>query len=74
MEQIDIIRKIQEISVKHESGKPNIKISELAAELNITEQSLIPVIRHFKNMAYIQYTSPAEKEIKLTDIGKFGKF
>lgn len=65
----EVYRKIKEISSRTPNPRPMVNVDNMAAELKLMKQYIIPMLTELKDMRLISFDKPAADHIKLTLLG-----
>jgi len=65
----EVFRKIKEISTRAMQPRPLVNTSDLAAELGITRESLMPSLNSLKQLRLVNFNDTQGAAIRLTLLG-----
>ena len=65
----EVFRKIKEMSTRTVSPRPLVNTGELAQELGITRDALMPSLNSLKQMRLVNFHDPLGSAIRLTLLG-----
>jgi predicted transcriptional regulator len=65
----EVFRKIREISLRVPNPRPSIPVGNIANELNVTHETLVPYLTELKDMRLIKTNDSLAKSISLTLLG-----
>ncbi len=65
----EVFRKIKEISVRAVQPRPSVSVSELAQEMSVTRESLMPSLTQLKQLRLLNFNDAQGSSIKLTLLG-----
>ncbi|MBL7683888.1 MAG: hypothetical protein JNK00_11055 [Flavipsychrobacter sp.] len=65
----EVYRKIKEISSRTPNPRPMVNVDNMAAELKLMKQYIIPMLTELKDMRLISFDKPGAEYIKLTLLG-----
>ncbi len=68
-----VFRKIKEISARGIHPRPPVNTSELASELLVTTESLMPSLSQLKQLRLVNFSDPKGSTIRLTLLGSVVK-
>ena len=68
-----VFRKIKEISARGFHPRPAVVTRELANELQVTPESLMPSLTELKQLRLVNFSDPKGTTIKLTLLGSVVK-
>ena len=64
-----VFRKIKEISSREMQPRPAVAINQIARELSVTTDSLLPTLDQLKNLRLVNFSDGQATSIKLTLLG-----
>jgi predicted transcriptional regulator len=65
----EVFRKIKEMSLRTSTPRPLVNSSELAMELGITRDALMPSLNSLKQLRLVNFNDPQGQAIRLTLLG-----
>jgi predicted transcriptional regulator len=65
----EVFRKIKEISVRAVQPRPSVSVHELAQEMSVTRESLMPSLTQLKQLRLLNFNDAQGSSIKLTLLG-----
>jgi hypothetical protein len=69
----EVFRKIKEISVRAIQPRPSVSVHELAQEMSVTRESLMPSLTQLKQLRLLNFNDVQGSSVKLTLLGSVVK-